>query len=148
MNLDKLILRNFRNYILKNMTMVFLLCLVIIPICAIYYNGQSDAVINAQRSALDNSTELLNSQLASVNSMLEGTLFSSKIQLFSTMTALKPDDYLSLKEFQNTVASICNSNNYLLDVIVSFENCDTVVNRHGCFTPLANMSGMDSFLHY
>lgn len=148
MNLDKLILRNFRNYILKNLTMVFLLCLVIIPICAIYYNGQSDAVINAQRSALDNSTELLNSQLASVNSMLEGTLFSSKIQLFSTMTALKPDNYLSLKEFQNTVASICNSNNYLLDVIVSFENCDTVVNRHGCFTPLAKMSGMDSFLHY
>lgn len=148
MNVQHLILKKFRSYVLRNLLMILLLCAIIIPVCINYYNRSTDSYMVTQKNALDASSSLLNKQMLMLDGLLERHARSTDSNLMALRSSLLPSDYLTVSDLHSIVSTMCASSDLLEDLFLVFPNSQTIVSKHGGFATLGTQSGYDYFMNY
>lgn len=148
MNVNQMVVRKFRTYMLRNLIMILILCLIMIPVCSRFYNHTRRSVIDSQQEALDTSLQMLNAQLVMVETQLEKCMKTNAAVQFARRETLQPSDYVALKDLSDNIFSLFSYNDLLQDMFVVFKKSGVVLTRQGTFTDIGNRSGLDIFKSY
>lgn len=145
MKVQKMVIRNFRTYFLRNIFMVFLLCLIMIPIFMLYYQQNKKNYITNQQSMLDSSTRLFSEQLQIIETLLEDCIVTRDVPELAAVHDISSQNYLVLKDVANGIKGICTSGNIASDLFIIFQNSETIVTNNGIFAQLGSRTGKDHF---
>ena len=148
MRVGKLLFRRFRKYMVQNIVLFLLLCIVMVPVYTMYYNQSSEKIIKYRSNALNSSMSTLNTLLTSMESLINNTCKSQEVQLLALKTSLSPSDYLTLNTIYSYITSIVVANDLLSDIFILMHNNSTVISNVGTFTSLAGASGFERFSQY
>ena len=145
----RIMAREFRSLMLRNLTMVLLLCIVMMPISITYYNATVASAIDTQQEALHASAYLLNTQLTMLEAILYDLCSTTQISLFSLQSGfVDARDYVVLQNIYKSLCSLRMSSPLVADIIVSFANSGTIVSTYGTFSAIGTFTGGDMFRSY
>ena len=158
MKLGALVLRKFRAYLLQNVSMLLLLCVIIVPISMFYFQKVSETLTVRETSALESSTEMLNAEITALESTLSNFCDKADVTLLAYKSEILPPDYILLNDLRLTIAAQSNAHDLVATVITLFSNSSTAVTSDGCFVNSGDATGVDrlarhygfseSFKHY
>ena len=145
MKMSKLVLRKFYSYLLSNLIMLLLLCLVITPIGFSYHNSMIRTTLAREQELLDSSVRRLNNELITMESLMSNICSSAQLRLLSVQPKVESKHILTLNDLRGNLSALCSANDLWVEIAVLYENSDTVITSKGRFTTLSNASGIERF---
>lgn len=148
MKMSSLVLHKFYSYLIKNLVMLLLLCLVITPIGFIYHENEVRSTLDREQELLNSSIRRLNDELITMESLMENFCSQAQLQILSVQPTIEPKQRLTLSDLRGNLSSLCSADQLLTEIAILFDNSDTVVTSKGSFTTLSTSSGVERFLDF